>query len=133
MEQGDSAFTVLLVEESEEIKSILVPILQVAGYRILTAASPTECLEKYLSHSEPIHILVATIHLESSRHLFDQFKAVRPKLKVLWLVDAQDYRDKLESVGFYEQPLLIQGIDYMHKPFGKQELLDRIAALRYRK
>ncbi len=121
--------TLLVCEDEEGVRFLLERILEQAGYRVLTAARPSEALEHSAAEPGRIHGLVSDVIMpdmpgpELARMLHD----VRPGMPTLFLSGYT--ADTVHGRGN-----LPEGSAFLEKPFDRvsllrtlRELLDRAA------
>src|SRR5205085_7158517 len=53
--------TILLVEDEEAVRRLLLDILESEGYKVLTAANGQEALDVCAQYEEPIHLLMTDV------------------------------------------------------------------------
>jgi signal transduction histidine kinase len=79
--------TLLVVDDEDEVRSLVRFALQSFGYQVLDAASGAEALMLSRAHQTAIHLLVTDVVMPdmSGRELADRLTALRPNLKVLYV------------------------------------------------
>jgi CheY-like chemotaxis protein len=78
--------TILVVEDDETARYAAVKVLEVAGYRLISACNHNRALET-LEGSEPVHLLVTDIVMPGRANGFALARMAslrRPNLKVLY-------------------------------------------------
>jgi DNA-binding response OmpR family regulator len=96
-------------------------ILQELGYKVLAAHTPVYALHLVEAHPGDIHLLITDVVMPemNGRELAELLRAVRPNLKCLFMsgytADAIAHRGILE-----------EGLNFIQKPFGSDELAARI-------
>lgn len=114
---------ILVVDDEESIRLVVSFTLEQAGYEVESAANGDDCLEKIYSFRPDL------ILLDLMMPMVDGWEVLRllrsnpetEEIPVVLLTAKGEIRDKMFA--------LQQGAaDYVTKPFGKQELLQRIAA-----
>ena len=103
--------TVLVVEDSPQLRELMQEVLQVRGYRVLDAENGDAALEVARRHEGPIHLLLTDVIMPgmNGRQLADRLSAVRPDMQVLF---ASGYTaDVLAQYG------VEGGMHYLQKPF----------------
>src|SRR5262249_41984776 len=78
--------TVLVVEDEGELRELATEVLEIAGYVVLSAGSPSAALEIARRHSGPIHLLLTDVVMPemSGRDLADRLVQSRPGFDVLF-------------------------------------------------
>ncbi|MGO9415961.1 MAG: ATP-binding protein, partial [Syntrophobacteraceae bacterium] len=113
--------TILLVEDDEAILDLGKLILEELGYKVLAAHTPVYALHLVEEHPGDIHLLITDVVMPemNGRELAELLRAVRPNLKCLFMsgytADAIAHRGILE-----------EGLNFIHKPFGSDELAARV-------
>ena len=80
--------TLLLVEDEDIVRRVLVSLLRKQGYSLLTARSAQEALEMSRAHAaEPVALLITDIKLPDMQgtDLAKKLAAERPQIKVLYM------------------------------------------------
>ena len=118
---ASSGETILLVEDQDAVRQLMISILGMHGYHILEAANGDEALDICQGYSGEIHLLLTDVVLPgiNGRELGKRLKALRPKLSELFTsgypLDIIAHRGVLES-----------GIAYIPKPFKPDELAAKV-------
>jgi len=113
--------TVLVVEDEEDVRHLIVQILRKHGYTVMEAGSAREAIPLGEHYDGVIHLLVTDVvmpavsGLELARHL----RRVRHQLKTLYVSAYTDPspagRDRLR-----------RGVNLLTKPFSAQELAETV-------
>jgi PAS domain S-box-containing protein len=116
---GGSGETVLVVEDEEVVRSLVVEVLDELGYRAIEAADGPGGLE-LLRGKQRVDLLISDIGLPrlNGRQLADAARALRPGLKVLFMTG---YAESAAAHGFLEP-----GLEIITKPFALDTLAARI-------
>ncbi|HKD00221.1 MAG TPA: GAF domain-containing protein, partial [Methylomirabilota bacterium] len=109
--------TVLVVEDEGELRELATEVLEIAGYAVLSAGSPSAALEIARRHSGPIHLLLTDVVMPemSGRDLADRLVQSRPGLKILYMSGYTD--DAIVHHG-----VLDPGTVLLQKPFTPDRL-----------
>lgn len=116
-----SPVTILLAEDEEPVRRLLVELLRSAGYRVLAAASGVEALSLAAAHPDPIALLVTDVAMpvmngaELARRLLEQHADAR----VLFI-------SGYSQVGALDELADKPGFQYLRKPFTPRGLLQRV-------
>jgi CheY-like chemotaxis protein len=109
--------TILVAEDSPELRALIVEMLESLGYRILHAGAPAAALA--LAREEPaaIKLLLTDVVMPgmNGRELARQLRAFRPDLRVLYM---SGYTD--EAV--VRHGVLEAGMAFLQKPVSLEEL-----------
>jgi two-component system CheB/CheR fusion protein len=113
--------TILLVEDSEDVRKVTRRVLVRAGYTVLEAENGRVALEVSRCHSGPIHLLMSDIVMPEmgGPELADVLSASRPDMKVLL------------ASGYADQSFLDQGVQssarrLLLKPYTSQSLAQTV-------
>jgi PAS domain S-box-containing protein len=115
--------TILLVEDEPAILQLGQHVLEGLGYSVLAAGTPGRALELAATH-DPIDLLMTDVIMPelNGRELADRVTAIHPGIRRLFMsgypADAIAHRGVLES-----------GLQFIQKPFSRQELAARIRSL----
>ena len=84
--------TILLVEDSEDLREIMRQGLEMANYDVLVAADGVAALQVAERHPEPIHMLITDVMLPGLRgpELAVQLYKSRPDMKVIYISGYSD-------------------------------------------
>ncbi|HKI05477.1 MAG TPA: ATP-binding protein [Thermoanaerobaculia bacterium] len=107
---GRGEETILLVEDEDEVRTVLHQILVSRGYRVLQAGSGEEALVISRLHRGPVHLLLTDIMMPQMKgpELAQRLRSERPATRVVFM---SGYNDEQLSDGGPDLPLCLQ------KPF----------------
>jgi two-component system cell cycle sensor histidine kinase/response regulator CckA len=113
--------TVLLVEDEEGVRKLVLGILQRQGYQVLEATSGEEALEMVHEHHGKIDLLLSDVVLVgmSGRELSERMRIQMPTLKVIYMSGYTD--DAIVRHG-----VLTESADFLQKPFSSDNLLRKV-------
>lgn len=116
--------TILVVEDNQMIREMLLDILTDAGYLVHIAATPKDALQLVETLAEPISLLITDIVMPGMNgvELFEQLVITRPELKVMYM---SGYANKINV----HRGLLEEGVNFLPKPFTASVLLEHIQRL----
>jgi len=113
--------TVLVAEDDEAVRAVVVKILTIEGYSVLQSESGTEALRAYGSPEIPIDLLISDLVMPgiNGYELMRQMTITRPDLKALFMS------------GYTENTVLRQrttedGAFFLPKPFSKDALSRKV-------
>ncbi|CAB1083391.1 PAS/PAC sensor hybrid histidine kinase [Olavius algarvensis Delta 1 endosymbiont] len=117
--------TVILIADDEElVLDVAVGYLKKLGYAALTASNGYEAVEVYIKNSDQIKLVILDLimpHMGGGQ-AYNNIKQVNSEVKVLL---SSGY-----SIDGQAQEILDRGCDgFIQKPFGMQELADKIKAI----
>lgn len=104
--------TLLLVEDEQQVRTILSEILETQGYNVLSAANGEEALKLAADQDRRIHLLFTDVVMPqiSGRELAERLIKMRPQIKVLYMSGYTD--DAIVRHGLQEELL-----NFIQKPF----------------
>lgn len=117
--------TVLIVDDEEQIKELLIMIFEKAGYTVLTASSAYEAINLFTNNQESIELLVTDFSLQESNGcaLAKILKTKNPVLNVLLMSGNPNWLlDEAEIAEF--------GFGIIEKPFDVKQLFEQIRLLK---
>jgi PAS domain S-box-containing protein len=115
--------TILLVEDAELLRPMIVEILESSGYTVLCAANGDEALAIFAAHDGKIDLLLTDIVMPgiSGRELAEQVLARDPTIRVLF---TSGYPDDSSIQTLVER----RDIAFIQKPYGGSDLLTKVRA-----
>jgi len=119
--QPQGSETILLVEDEEGIRSLVLGILRGRGYTVLEAGRPLEALEISKKFAGPIHLLFTDVVMPqmNGRQVAAQISAARPNTKVLYMSGYTDHAIAHHGV-------LNPGVPFLQKPFTPEALTQKV-------
>ena len=113
--------TILVVEDKEPVRSVLLEILVDLGYTVLEASDGAHALELARTHDGPIHLLLADIVMPGMQgdEVARRLRSFRPETKILFMsgYTKQSVADDL---------VLQSGASFIAKPFSLPELTEKL-------
>ena len=87
LEQNRGSETILLVEDEESLRHIVIDLLTQLGYRVLGASCGKEALALAEKHSDKIDVLVTDVLLpgQNGPELANALRGIRPAMKVIFV------------------------------------------------
>jgi PAS domain S-box-containing protein len=112
--------TILLVEDQENLRSLIGEVLEDAGYEVLSAAGGPAALALSESHPGPIHLLLSDVVMPgmSGRELEEALRGRRPETRTLFISGYSN--DVIARSGDPQNVVLLE------KPFSRTSLLQRV-------
>jgi two-component system cell cycle sensor histidine kinase/response regulator CckA len=116
--------TVLLVEDQEMVRKLVLQVLEMNGYTVLATAGGAEAIELAARHAGPIHAILTDVVMPemSGRDVADRIAALRPGLRVLYM---SGYSDDVVT----RHGVLDEGVAFLQKPFGPDALARKLRDL----
>ena len=116
--------TVLVVDDTDAVRSLATDFLRRAGYRVLVGSTASNALSIAASQRGPIHLLLTDVVMPGSSgvDLAKELRAERRGLRVLYM---SGYSDN----AVVRHGLLGEGEAFLQKPFSRELLLQQVAAL----
>jgi two-component system cell cycle sensor histidine kinase/response regulator CckA len=113
--------TILLVEDSEQVRHLVHALLERQGYLVLAAENGPEALTILASHDGPVHLLLTDVVLPgmNAKELFARATEGHPGLKVLYM---SGYTDNVIA----QRGVLEEGTAFIQKPFSVQILAAKV-------
>jgi CheY-like chemotaxis protein len=104
--------TILVAEDEEPVRKIMVRALEKYGYKILAGGNGVEALQKALDYPGKIDLLLTDTIMPqmNGKELADQLKNSRPKIKVVFI---SGYASEVLSL----KGILDSHIHLIQKPF----------------
>jgi two-component system cell cycle sensor histidine kinase/response regulator CckA len=115
--------TILLIDDEQSVRSIVMKILKRAKYNVLEAGSGEAALKAVEAHPRKIDLVVTDLHMPgiNGPEVVKMLAGVRPGLKVLFMSGYADH-DVVARTG------VPAGASFLHKPFSGEELTAAVTA-----
>ena len=116
--------TILVVEDEELVRSMIIALLEDYGYKILDAPNGEEAFRIAASYPEKIDLLVTDVILpkQSGKEVALRLVKERPDLKVLFM---SGYTEN----SIVHHGVLEEGINFIQKPFANQVFIQKISTI----
>ena len=114
--------TILLVDDEQAVRSIVVKILRRAKYNVLEAESGEAALQISESHPDKIDLLLSDMYMPGLRGP-EVAKALAPRRPGLRILFMSGYADQDSRSG------VPPGANFLNKPFSGQELAAKVEAV----
>lgn len=116
--------TVLVAEDEKPLRHVAKRILERAGYDVVLADTPAAALEFVRSGTQVVDVLLTDVVMPglSGKDLAEQVLALAPGTRVLYM---SGYPDDIVT----DHGLFVNGEAYLQKPFGSEQLVERVERL----
>ncbi|MEO6392980.1 MAG: ATP-binding protein, partial [Pyrinomonadaceae bacterium] len=113
--------TVLVVEDHQVVRKLVVEVLTACGYNVLEAESPHVALALCAKRAEPIDLLLTDVIMPgmSGREVASQSLTVHPEMCVLFM---SGYTDQ----AIVHHGVLDEGTNFIQKPFSPRALAVKV-------
>jgi CheY-like chemotaxis protein len=113
--------TILLVEDSDAVRTLADSVLRRLGYTVLTARDGEEALSLSKRHPATIDLVLTDIVMPrmSGRELVEQITVQRPDVRILYMSGYTD--DVIIRKGLHDP-----SASFMEKPFTTASLAERV-------
>jgi len=113
--------TILLVEDSIDLRHVVRQFLEIDGYKVLGAGDATHAMQVAKQHAGPIHLILTDVVLPgvSGRILAEQLMGVRPEANVLFM---SGYTD--DTVIYHQ--VSQAALNFIQKPFTRANLVSKV-------
>jgi DNA-binding response OmpR family regulator len=113
--------TILLVEDDDAVRRLLMQVLSLNGYGVLAPESGEQALDLLADPEQPIDLLVTDVFMPgmSGKELVRRVRALRSTIRVMFVS------------GFPDETLARQGVPgtaFLLKPFSPAELVSAVRA-----
>jgi PAS domain S-box-containing protein len=110
---GGDAETILFVDDEPDVQQSMQALLELLGYRALTASSGAEALTRYKQHAAEIDLVITdrTMPGMLGNDLARELRALRPDLPIILITGGATDSVPVDSIS-----------RLLHKPFSKDDL-----------
>lgn len=117
--ESDGRPTILLVDDEQSVRAIVLRILRRAHYNVIAAENGEEALRVAAAHSGKIDVVVTDMYMPGMRgpQVVEALSKQRPGLRALFMSGYAD-QDARTAVP--------PGANFLHKPFSGQDLTTAI-------
>jgi len=113
--------TILVAEDSEEVRGLTVNVLEGFGYTVITAVDGEDALGKFRENADSIRLVILDVIMpkKNGKEVYDEIKKTSPAMKVLF---SSGYTaDVISTKGILEEKM-----DFISKPVTPHSLLNKI-------
>lgn len=113
---SDTSPTILVVEDDNIVRMLIVDVLEELDYKVLEAEGGEEALVLLKDTDRPIHLMMTDVSMQpmDGRELAKEARSVRPGLPILF------------ASGYAESIDVPEGMDVIGKPFSIDQLRDKV-------
>lgn len=113
--------TILLVEDERAILEMTARMLEILGYRVLSAEAPNEVLRIVRDHDGKIDLLITDVVMPemNGRDLAKQVSTIRPDMKYLFM-------SGYTANAIAHHGVLDEGVEFLEKPFALNDLAFKV-------
>jgi PAS domain S-box-containing protein len=113
--------TILVAEDDELVRGVIVRVLEDAGYTLLVAGNGQEAVELFAAHAESISLALLDVIMPklSGKEAAARMRETRPDLRVVF---TSGYSVNVVHAEF----VLNEGVALLRKPFGSEGLLRKV-------
>jgi hypothetical protein len=113
--------TILLVEDEQGVRELTARMLNLLGYKVLTATSGAEALALAAAHDGPIELLLTDVVMPNmgGARLAEEVRRRRPETKVVFV---SGYTENTIS----DHGVLDAGVEFLAKPFSREALARKL-------
>lgn len=112
--------TVLIVEDEQQVRELVIEILKPMGFNILSAENGQKAIDYIRTNSDSIGLLISDIILPdlNGKIIYDELSKVKPEIKSLFMsgytaevISSENFEN--EKFNFIQKPFLMD--DFIHK------------------
>src|SRR3954452_4465145 len=120
-QKAETTGTILLVDDEQSVRAIVLKILRRAGYNVLEAENGDAALKLAEAHKGDIHLLVTDMFMPGLRgpEVAARLAETRPGMRVLFM---SGYADQDARTG------VPPGANFLNKPFSGGDLATAVEA-----
>jgi CheY-like chemotaxis protein len=113
--------TVLLAEDSEDVRTLTKIVLTDAGYTVIDTMDGEDAFRAFLEHRNSISLVILDMIMPKKNgwECYESIRAVNPEVKVL-------FTSGYAADALQMKAILDQGLQYIAKPASPQELLRKV-------
>jgi CheY-like chemotaxis protein len=113
--------TILIVEDSPEIREMLCQVLATAGYKVIEAADGQEGVEKFIEHKEEVDLVILDVIMprKNGREAYEEIRGIDGKIKAIF---TSGYTADIIS----RQGILEGEYNFLAKPLSPNMILSKV-------
>ncbi len=110
---------ILVVEDNDELRSLLCTVLSEQGYRVFEAVDGLDALETQKQCQADLVILDVVMPKMNGKEAYDRLRSIDPNIRVLFM---SGYTDDI----IHQKGILDETIEYIAKPILPRDLLKKV-------
>ena len=112
---------ILIVEDESTVRKMGKIMLERSGYRVLTAASPSETFSVVENHAGEIDLLITDVVMPemNGRELANQLQSLYPEIRVLFM-------SGYTANAIAHHGVIDKGVNFIQKPFSHKDLASKV-------
>ena len=113
--------TILVVEDEDRLREMIVEVLSRCGYTVLEAPDGPTALERYADKAPIVDLVMTDVMMPkmNGRQFAREFSKHQPHARILYM---SGYTDDI----ILDHGVLAPGTLFIHKPFSRKELVDML-------
>jgi nitrogen-specific signal transduction histidine kinase len=113
--------TVLLAEDDDSVRNLIVTLLTEAGYTVISSSDGEEAVEAFLKNKDRIRLLILDLIMpkKNGKEVFEAMRKIRPDIKVLFM---SGYAADI----FEKRDIPEEGLNLLLKPISPTLFLNRV-------
>jgi len=121
MEPGGGTETILVAEDDDAVRQLLLTVLSQSGYTIIEAMDGEDAVEKFQEHKATIDLLITDVVMpkKNGKKAYEEIREIKPDIKVVFIS------------GYTRDVIFTRGIesdasDFIQKPLSPAILLIKV-------
>jgi polar amino acid transport system substrate-binding protein len=113
--------TILVAEDNEKLRNLSEIVLTQNGYEVILAQDGKQAIDKFIDNKDRIQLVIIDMIMpkKSGKETYEEIKAVRPDIKVLFWSGYMS--DRIESLFTNKEEL-----HFLNKPISPKDLLRKV-------
>jgi len=113
--------TVLLAEDDDSVRNLIITLLTEAGYTVISSSDGEQAVEAFLKNKDRIHLLILDLIMpkKNGKEVFEAMRKIRPDIKVLFM---SGYAADI----FEKRDIPEEGLNLLLKPISPTLFLNRV-------
>ncbi|HEY6871139.1 MAG TPA: response regulator [Geobacteraceae bacterium] len=116
--------TLLVAEDSPEVRSITRMLLEEHGYRVIEAVDGEDAVEKFAAHRDAVRLVIMDVVMpkKNGKEAFDEIRKIRADAKGI-------FTSGYTADAIHHKGVLMEDINFIPKPASPQALLKKVRDL----